>query len=99
MTVSELQVHQTNETTLLAPPPGSWTKHDYLATAILLLIAFGESVESYLPGVINQVVSCELGVSHFQEGVLGVALHACYAFSILGTALLSGRFVQKYRVS
>ena len=91
------QVHTTHETTSLKrteeppPPPRSWTKQDYIATAIYLLVQLGESVEVYLPGVINQVVSCELGVSHFQEGVLGVALNTFFALSMVGTAVWTGR--------
>ena len=46
-------------------------KQDIFVATIYILIAFGEGIETYLPGVITQYVSCDIGVSAFQEGLLG----------------------------
>ena len=85
----------TSETTPLTRSTENSSKRHHIAISIYLLVLFGEAVEVVLPGVINQVVSCELGVSHFQEGVLGFVLFICFALSMAGIALWTGRFVQK----
>ena len=85
---------ESERTPLQEVPPTSspWLKQDYIAITIYLLVKFGEAVETFLPGVINQVVSCELGVTHFQEGLLGIALYFSQCFSKLGTGF-TGRYV------
>ena len=42
-----------------------WSKQDYIYLTFASLVKFGDSVEMYLPGVVTQKVSCELGVSSF----------------------------------
>ena len=59
-----------------------WTKNDYCLLVLAMLIKFGDAVELYLPGVITQSVSCELGVSFFQEGTSATII---YVFAGLGT--------------
>ena len=51
------------------------SKKDYVLLALVTLIKFGDSIEIYLPGVITQKASCELGVSDFQEGLLAVIFY------------------------
>ena len=66
----------------------SWTTKDYQLTVLFVLISFGDGVEIYLPGVITQVVSCELGVSSLKEGLLGIILYATIAATVLIARLL-----------
>ena len=68
-----------------------WTKKDGLLLALTAMVKFGDGVEIYLPGVITQLVSCELGVSSVGEGVLGLALYAAMMVSILGLLTVSIR--------
>ena len=44
------------------------------------------------PGVITQQVSCELGVTHLQEGFLGIILYVTFAFTVGLSGYLSERF-------
>ena len=65
--------------------PNEYTKQDYTLALILILVNFGEAIECYLPGVITQYVSCEIGVSKLQEAFLG-----CTFFLTLVIGTLSG---------
>ena len=58
-----------------------WTRKDIHLTVLVTLITFGDAVEIYLPGVITQSASSELGVSQAQEGLLGIILYLCLALS------------------
>ena len=62
---------------------GTTSKKDYLLLLLVTLIKLGDSVEVYLPGVITQQASCELGVSDFQEGLLAVIFYLFYAIGTL----------------
>jgi len=75
----------------------SWTVKDYQVTALFVLIYFGDGLELYLPGVITQVVSCELGVSSLQEGFLGIILYTTMTLAIVIARLLQG-YVEKRRM-
>ena len=55
----------------------------YLALISVTLFKFGDSVEFFLPAVITQPVSCELGLTKTQENMLALALYISAAvFSI-----------------
>ena len=70
-----------------------WTKKDGLLLALITMVKFGDGVEIYLPGVITQLVSCELGVSSFEEGILGLALFAAMMVSIFSATAITTRFI------
>ena len=61
----------------------SWTRQDYLIALMVVLIKIGDGVEAYLPGVISQKASCELGISDFQEGILAVSMYAFWAIAVI----------------
>ena len=74
----------------------SWTKRDYLHIVLAVLIKFGDGVEIYLPGVITQLASCELGLSPLQEGFLAVILFVFFAVAIMTAVPLSNRFGERF---
>ena len=57
------------------------TRTDIYLTAAATMMNFGDAVEIYLPGVITQSASSELGVSRTQEGILGIILYLSLALS------------------
>ncbi|KAL5254200.1 hypothetical protein ACHWQZ_G013838 [Mnemiopsis leidyi] len=75
--------------------PGRTTKKDYTLLLLVTLIKLGDGVEIYLPGVITQKASCELGVSDFEEGLLAVILYFFYAAAILVSFPISSRLGEK----
>ena len=80
----------------MAPPSlTTWTKSDYVNLALGSLIKFGDGVEIYLPGVITQKVSCELGVTGLQESILAVILYVFFAASVMTTIPLSRKFGER----
>ena len=50
-------------------------KTDYLALIAVTFIKFGDSVETFLPGVISQPISCELNITKSQEDILSLAIY------------------------
>ena len=58
-----------------------WTRSDVYLGILRNLVIFGDAVELYLPGIITERVSKELGVSTTLEGFLGVTLYVCFAFA------------------
>ena len=87
---SKPDLYQTNT------QPQLWTRQDYLLTILAVLIKFGDGVEIYLPGVITQIVSCELGVSNIEEGILAVILYLCWSFAVMMSVPISKRFGDKF---
>ena len=57
------------------------TRTDIYLTIVATMMTFGDAVEIYLPGVITQSASSELGVSRTQEGILGIILYLSLALS------------------
>ena len=57
------------------------TRTDIYLTAAATMMNFGDAVEIYLPGVITQSASSELGVSRTEEGILGIILYLSLALS------------------
>jgi MFS family permease len=72
-----------------------WTKRDCLHIVLAVMIKFGDGVEIYLPGVITQTASCELGVTKTQEGFLAVILFVFFAGSILMAVPLCRQFGER----
>ena len=72
-----------------------WSLQDYLLVSLAMLIKVGDGVEGYLPGVITQKVSCELGLSDFQEGVLAVVLIFFWTISILVSMPIANRLGER----
>ena len=86
--VAETTFTEAERSALLLQDP-SWTEKDYLLIVFAVMIYFGDGVEMYLPGVITQVVSCELGVSSLQEGWLGIIQYATIALTVLFAGVLA----------
>ena len=57
------------------------TRTDIYLTIVATMMTFGDAVEIYLPGVITQSASSELGVSRTEEGILAIILYVCLALS------------------
>ena len=67
-------------------------KCQYLALVCTSLINFGDAVELFLPSVITQPVSCELGITKKQEHILALALY----FTLTITSILIIPFSNKF---
>ena len=52
----------------------------------------------YLPGVITQKASCELGVSDFREGMLAVIFYLFYASAILVSCAICNRMGERLTI-
>ena len=72
-----------------------WTRKDVHLTVLMTLITFGDAVEIYLPGVITQAASSEMGVSHSQEGLLGIILYLCLALSFFVLPVIKNKMGRK----
>ena len=68
---------------------------DYILLSLAVLVKFGDGVELYLPGVVTQKVSCELGVSSFQEGILAVILYVFQGVAIISSVPLAKKFGER----
>jgi hypothetical protein len=53
----------------------NWTRNDYYLLLLIATVKFGDAIETYLPSVITQVVSCEMELSPIKEGFLGVVFY------------------------
>ena len=58
-----------------------WTQKDINLIVLMTMINFGDALEIYLPGVITQSASSDMEISETQEGLLGIILYLCLAFS------------------
>ena len=74
----------------------SWTKQDYLLASLTVMIKIGDGVEAYLPGVITQKVSCELGVSELQEAILAVIMFFFWTIAITVSVPISERMGERF---
>ena len=72
-----------------------WTRKDIILTVLNTLVTFGDAVEIYLPGVITQTASSELGVSAAQEGLLGIVLYLFLAVSYFTLPLIKDKIGRK----
>ena len=54
----------------------TWDSLDRKLLLLGSLIKFGDGIEVYLPSVVTQKVSCELGVTSIQESFLAIILYA-----------------------
>ena len=52
-----------------------WDHLDYMLLVLGSLVKYGDALEVYLPSVITQKVSCELGVTSTQEGCLALIMY------------------------
>ena len=59
-----------------------WKLKDVYLVMFSSFMNFGDTVELYLPGVITQSASEELGVSQTQEGMLGIILYLSLTLSL-----------------
>jgi MFS family permease len=62
---------------------------------VSVFVKFGDGVEIYLPGVITQKVSCDLKLSHTQEGILSGILYVFLAVSNVASVLLAKKVGEK----
>ena len=59
--------------------PERSTKGQYMALICNVLISFGDAIEYFLPAVITQPISCELGISIEEEHTAAVCLYVSSA--------------------
>ena len=71
----------------------SWTRNDVMLLTLNILVKFGDAVEIYLPGVITQLVSCQMDLTSLEEGFLAVTLYVTMGATIFVTAFLTDRLV------
>ena len=81
--VKQQSVQSTPPPAIVPPREDHARNKDYILILLAILIKLGDGVEIYLPGVITQTVSCELGVSKVQEGILAVIFSLSYASTLL----------------
>ena len=81
--VEQQSVQSTPPPAIVRPREDHARNKDYILILLAILIKLGDGVEIYLPGVITQTVSCELGVSKVQEGILAVIFSLSYASTLL----------------
>ena len=67
-----------------------------MVLSIVVMIKFGDAVELYLPGVITQKVSCDLGLSKCQESLLAVIYYIFHAVTILISLPISKRLGERF---
>ena len=82
---------ETEETYLVERKP-SWTRMDKLLAVFCSLISLGHGVETYLPGVITQQISCATELSEWQEGTLDCILYITLAIALVISGPLSDWF-------
>ena len=70
-------------------------RKDYQLLLLMILLKLGDTIETYLPGIITQTVSCELGISEFQESVLAVIFYILLSITILISAFISKLFGER----
>ncbi|XP_063687105.1 multidrug resistance protein MdtL-like [Bolinopsis microptera] len=95
MSKSVLQIEDEHEQSCLVKKENeskSWTKIDLLLLVFGSLIHLGDGVEIYLPGVITQEVSCDLGLTNLQKNFLDCILYLTLTISITISGHLSDRF-------
>ena len=92
----EKELTMKSSSTATSPQSNSWTKQDYLMVSLAVMIKIGDGVEAYLPGVITQKVSFELGISDFQEGLLAVILYLFWSIAVLISLWTSERFGERF---
>ena len=66
-----------------------WTRKDKFLLTLILFMMFADKVEEYLPGVITQQISCELGLTSTQEGMTTSVFYFCLTAGIISTLVLS----------
>ena len=66
-----------------------WTRQDKVLLTLNMLIHFGDQVEEYLPSVITQQISCDLGLSSYQEGMVTTVFYMTLAGGIMFAVFLS----------
>ena len=72
-----------------------WTRRDAQLTVLMIMVTFGDAIEIYLPGVITQYASEDLGVSQAEEGILGIILYLCLGLSYFILPVIKGRVGKK----
>ena len=66
-----------------------WTRQDKVLLTVNILMSFGDQVEVYLPSVITQQISCELGLSSSEVGMITTVFYVTLSGGIMFAALLS----------
>ena len=76
-------------------PQNTATVKDYMVLSIVVMIILGDGIEFYLPGVITQNVSCDLGLSEVEESVLAVMYYFFHAITVMISLPISKRFGER----
>ena len=66
-----------------------WTRKDKFMLTLVLFMMFADKVEEYLPGVITQQISCELGLTSTQEGMTTSVFYICLTAGVISSLALS----------
>ena len=82
---------ETEETCLVERKP-SWSRMDKSLAVFGALINLGHGVETYVPGVMTQQISCVTELSEWQEGTLDCILYITLAVALVFSGPLSDWF-------
>ena len=82
---------ETEETCLVERKP-SWSRMDKSLAVFGALINLGHGVETYVPGVMTQQISCVTELSEWQEGTLDCILYITLAVALVFSGHLSDWF-------
>ncbi|XP_063685460.1 uncharacterized protein LOC134819440 [Bolinopsis microptera] len=73
----------------------TWTRNDKMLLICCLLCDFADGTEIDLPGMLTQQVSCDIGISHWKEGLLDCILFFSLAVSVMIAGPLAKRFEKR----
>ena len=82
---------ETEETCLVERKP-SWSRMDKLLAVFGALTNLGHGVETYVPGVVTQQISCVTELSEWQEGTLDCILYITFGLTLVVSGPLSDWF-------
>ncbi|XP_063682731.1 facilitated trehalose transporter Tret1-like [Bolinopsis microptera] len=76
----------------------TWTRNDKMLLICCLLCDFADGTEMDLPGMLTQQVSCDIGLSHWKEGLLDYILFFSLAVSVMIAGPLAKGFGKRKTV-
>ena len=87
-------LNETDETeeTCLVERKTSWSRMDKSLAVFGALINLGHGVETYVPGVMTQQISCVIELSEWQEGTLDCILYITLTIALVISGPLSDWF-------
>ncbi|XP_063690452.1 putative metabolite transport protein YjhB [Bolinopsis microptera] len=76
----------------------TWTRNDKMLLICCILCEFADGTEMDLPGMLTQQVSCDIGLSHWKEGLLDYILFFSLAVSVMIAGPLAKGFGKRKTV-